>query len=103
MLWIFLILFLGVIGAKYYTAVGSRNLERRLNRVKAALDDAWRKLKTEREKQAEFVDQEELAVLRVRFMKELIEDIQIRLSTNADHRSEPKEVKAEISGGVMRF
>ena len=34
MFWLFIILFIAVIGAKYYTALGRRNLERRLNRVK---------------------------------------------------------------------
>ena len=48
MFWIFLFMFVGVIGAKYYTAIGTRNLERRLNRVKAGLDKARQALRQER-------------------------------------------------------
>lgn len=101
MFWIFVLLFFLVIGAKYYTAIGSRNLERRLNRVKAALEDARRRLKGERERQSAIAVEMELAELRVRYMKELIMDLQLRLSRPAQ---DVKSLREEaVAAAVVRF
>ena len=106
MFWIFLILFIAVIGAKYYTAIGTRNLERRLNRVKDDLEAAKQSLRDELQKQTEIGTQEELNEQRVRYMKELIHDIQIRLSQGGEEHEKqagPPESKDEIAAAVMRF
>lgn len=107
MFWIFLILFLAVIGAKYYTAVGTRNLERRLNKVKDDLEAARQRLREERQKQSDIAEEEEHSELRVRYMKELIHDIQIRLTQTQENREEfiasQMEPKDEIATSVMRF
>ena len=95
MLWAVLA-FLGVGAVKYYTALGSRNLERRLNRVKSELDDARERLKAAREKQAGATEGEEEETLRVRYMKEMIDDIKVRLSTRDDSEQRSEEKKEEI-------
>lgn len=100
MFWVFIILFLLVIGAKYYTAVGTRNLERRLHRVKTTLEGSRNRLREERERQASVAVQVELTELRVRYMKELMQDIQIRLAQSS---VQPRSVKEEIASAVMRF
>ncbi len=102
MFWIFLLMFIGVIGAKYYTAIGTRNLERRLNRVKAGLEKARQELRQEREKQTRVAADEELAEMRVRFMKELMQDLQIRLTGGGVSQKEFVR-KDEIAAAVMRF
>jgi hypothetical protein len=102
MFWIFLLMFMGVIGAKYYTAIGTRNLERRLNRVKAGLEKARQELRQEREKQTRVSADEELAEMRVRFMKELMQDLQIRLTGGGVSQKEFVR-KDEIAAAVMRF
>ncbi|MDP6037874.1 MAG: hypothetical protein QGG64_04940 [Candidatus Latescibacteria bacterium] len=103
--WIFIILFLAVIGAKYYTALGTRNLERRLNRVKDDLEAARKRLREERERQEHIGGEEELDELRVRYMKELINDIQIRLTQGgeSDHQTAGKTDSSDIAAAVMRF
>ncbi len=95
-------MFMGVIGAKYYTAIGTRNLERRLNRVKAGLEKARQELRQEREKQTRVSADEELAEMRVRFMKELMQDLQIRLTGGGVSQKEFVR-KDEIAAAVMRF
>ncbi|MDA0709066.1 MAG: hypothetical protein O3B73_02510 [bacterium] len=102
MFWIFLMMFSGVIGAKYFTAVGTRNLERRLNRVKAGLTKARADLKREHDRQAQIGADEEMAEMRVRFMKELMQDLQIRLSGGGIQTKE-KNIKDDIAAAVMRF
>lgn len=100
MFWVFVILFLLVVGAKYFTAIGTRNLERRLNRVKSALEGARNRLRAERERQAGVATQVELTELRVRYMKELIQDLNLRL---AQSTQETRSLKDEIAAAVMRF
>ena len=93
MLWAVLAL-LGVVAVKYYTALGSRNLERRLNRVKSELDDARERLKVAREKQTGATEDEEEETLRMRYMKEMIDDILMRVGARDDNEQR-KEVKKE--------
>ena len=95
MLWAVLA-FLGVGAVKYYTALGSRNLERRLNRVKSELDDARGRLKAAREKQINATEGEEEETLRLRYMKEMIDDIKARLSEREVNEPRPEEKKEEI-------
>ena len=105
MFWIFILLFLAVIGAKYYTAVGTRNLERRLNRIKGDLEDARQRQREEHKRQEHIAGQEELDELRVRYMKELIHDIQIRLTQSDDigYRTAEQADSSDIAAAVMRF
>lgn len=103
MFWVFLFMFAGVIGAKYFTAIGTRNLERRLNRVKAGLDKARQALNQEREKQTSVASDEEMAEMRVRFMKELMQDLQIRLTGGGNMEQQEMVVKDDIAAAVMRF
>jgi hypothetical protein len=102
MFWIFLFMFSGVIGAKYFTAIGTRNLERRLNRVKAGLEKSRQELREERDKQTRVSSDEELAEMRVRFMKELMQDLQIRLTGGGVPHKEFVR-KDEIAAAVLRF
>lgn len=92
MLW--LALGLCVVGAKYYTALGGRRLERRLNRVKADLEQARQRLKEQKEKETLAAAEEEVVELRLRYMKELMEDIKVRLS----QREERPAVAGEAEG-----
>lgn len=71
-----------VVGVKYYTAVGQRNLERRLMRTRRTLDEARQSLRDAKEKRATVGMDEELAVMRLQYMKEKIEDLKIQLTTN---------------------
>ncbi len=97
MIWLLFALAAGVIGAKYYTTLGHRKLERRLNRVKSDLEKARRRLKEEHEREKSIAQDEEIAELRLRYMKELIEDLHLRLNTSDnDRRAEEKEEVAPL-------
>jgi hypothetical protein len=103
MFWIFLVMFAGVIGAKYFTALGTRNLERRLNRVKAGLDKSRQALDQERQKQTSVASDEEMAEMQVRFMKELMQDLQMRLTGGGGMEQQEVSLKDDIAAAVMRF
>ncbi len=103
MFWVFILLFLGVIGAKYYTALGTRNLERRLNRVKNELERARSRLREEHQKQSNASHQEESQELQVRYMRELIQDIQIRLSQSVEEQPKKADARDEVAASMMRF
>ncbi len=75
---------LGAIFTKYYTAVGSRKLHRRINNVKLDLEHARRRLKEVREQEYGISQDEEVVIQRVRYTKELIDDLRIRLTTSED-------------------
>ena len=90
---IYLVVLLGliVIGVKYYTAVGGRRLERRLNRVRADLEKARARLRGERERQEEIRAEEEEVELRLRYMREIMEDLEHRMT--GPHPEEKKAVE----------
>ena len=96
MIWLLFCLAIGVIGAKYYTAVGGRKLERRLNRVKSDLERTRHSLKEERAKEEAMAEDEEKAVLRLRYMKELIEDLHARMNSSDLYESAEKEEVAPM-------
>ena len=73
---------LGVVFTKYYTAVGSRKLHRRINKVKLDLEHVRRRLKEVRQEQHNMSHDEEEVLQRVRYTKELIDDLRIRLSSS---------------------
>ena len=95
---IYLVVLLGlvVVAVKYYTAVGGRRLERRLNRVRSDLETARRRLRAEREKQEEIRAEEEVAELRLRYMREIIEDIEQRLTGPVAAEKSVVEEKEDI-------
>ena len=102
MIWVLIALSV-VVGVKYYTALGGRNLERRLGKVRGDLESARQQLRSVREKEGEVADEEAMAVLRVRYMKELIEDLRIRLASS-DEDDEMQQKKAEAApAALMRF
>ena len=68
-----------VVGMKFFTATKMRDLERRLNRVKDELHKRKTEFDSAKSHQSKIVSEEELHSERIRFMKELIQDIQIRL------------------------
>jgi hypothetical protein len=94
-LWAFLGML--VVGVKYYTALGKRGLDRRLIRVRDDLEKSRQRLREEREKQTSATLEEELMVSRVQYMKEMIEDIDHRLSSrDGDSRMAEKEEAAVL-------
>jgi hypothetical protein len=78
---------LGVIFTKYYTAVGSRKLLHRINQVKLDLEHDRRRLKEVRKEGHDIAHDEEGVVQRVRYTKDLIDDLRIRLA-RADEEAE---------------
>ena len=82
-LWVFMSLAM-VVGMKYYTALQMRNLETRLNKVKDGLQEKKQEL-NQAMKQQDAVQADEAAQLeRIRSMKEIIQDIQLRLQGKGD-------------------
>jgi len=84
---------LAVVGVKYYTAVGARNLERRLMDTRRDLDEARKALKETKAHRATVKDDEELAIMRLQYMKEKIDDLKIQLTTS--HEPEGIVIKDE--------
>ena len=83
-----LVSLLMVVGVKYFTATKMRDLERRLNRVKEGLQTKKEEFQTVLSRQEEIQQEEELSSERIRFMKELIHDIGIRLQTSDEGQNE---------------
>ena len=79
---------IAVLSSKYYTAVGSRKLHHRINKVKLDLEHARHRLKEVREEEYETSRAEELAIQRLRFAKEIIDDLRLRLTLS----DEPEQV-----------
>ena len=71
----------GVFVIKYYTSVEMRKLERRLERVKEDLTQVKSKLTEAQKNTSEVRDEEDSHEERVRRIKETIEDLEIRLTT----------------------
>ena len=78
---------LGVIFVKYYTSVGSRKLHHRINKVKYDLITTRRRLKEVRGEGYDIAQEEELAIQRVRYMKEMIDDLHLRIAMNSEESS----------------
>ncbi len=91
---------IAVLFAKYYTSVGSRKLHRRINKVKLDLEQSRRRLKEVREGEYDITRDEELMIQRLRFAKEIIDDLQLRL-TLADEPEPP--VIIEPKGVAVHF
>lgn len=86
-LWM-LVSLLMVVGVKYFTATKMRDLERRLNRAKEGLQTKKEEYQSVLAQQEEVQTEEELHSERIRFMKELINDIGIRLQTSDEDQNE---------------
>ena len=91
---------IAVLFSKYYTAVGSRKLHRRINKVKLDLEHSRNRLKEVREEEYDTARAEELAIQRLRFAKEIIDDLQLRLTLSDD--SEPVVI-ADSKGMAVHF
>ena len=85
---------IAVIFTKYYTSVGSRKLHHRINTVKSDLLNARQRLKDVRETEYDTTRDEEHDIQRVRFAKEVIDELQLRLTLASD----PEPIKLENSG-----
>ena len=66
------------------------------------MEAARKRLREERERQEHIGGEEELDELRVRYMKELINDIQIRLTQGgeSDHQTAGKTDSSDIAAAV---
>ena len=80
-----------VVGVKYYTSLQMRNLEHRLNVVKDSLHEVKEMYSEAQTKQEEASEQEGHHEERIRSMKEIIQDIQMRL-TSSDKPEETEPV-----------
>ena len=81
---------LAVVLVKYYTAMEMRKLEARLDAAKSDLEQYRKRLQDAQEVLFFFCKQKTAYEIRLRFMKELIEDLDMRLM-----RVESPEVKNE--------
>jgi hypothetical protein len=91
---------IAVLFMKYYTSVGSRKLHRRINKVKLDLENARHRLKEVRESEYDIAQSEETTIQRVQSAKEIIVDLQLRL-TLADDSNQP--VMVENMGVAIHF
>ena len=64
---------------KYYTSIGKRKLEERLTRVKTALVDARKKLRSAQNEQAGVTEEMDEMEERIRRMKEREDDLGLRM------------------------
>ena len=90
--WVITILVI-VVGVKYYTANEMRKLERRLGNVKEDLRSAKERLREVEKKQDAIKSEETEFEGRVSRTKEVIEDIQMRMSAK-EEAPEPEDVGA---------
>ena len=100
MVWM-LVMVVVVIGIKYYTATRMRDLERRLNEVKDGLHEKKQELDRAMGRQAEVQTEEDHGSERIRSMKELINDIQIRLTTADEPESSELVIDSGSPPGIM--
>lgn len=77
-----LVSFAAVVGVKYYTSMGMRALERRLRGVQQDLDTIKKQRKDKEAEQQGAVGEEDSYEQRIRNMKEIISDLEYRLTTS---------------------
>lgn len=77
-----------VVGVKYYTSVEMRKLERRLETVKNGLQQMKDRLQAAQDRQKSVESEETMFVERLRVMKEIIQDIQFRLTTTDEFETQ---------------
>jgi len=78
----------GVVGMKYYTSMGMRKLERRLRGVQQDLDKVKSQRKEKEEEQKAMAVEEDLCEERIRSMKDIINDLEYRLTTSKEEEAE---------------
>ena len=71
--------------------------------MKHELDQARSRLREEHQKQSDASHQEESQELQVRYMRELIQDIQIRLSQGVEEQPKKADVRDDVAAFMMRF
>ena len=81
--------FAGVVGVKYYTSMGMRALERRLRGVQMDLDKVKGQRRDKEEEAKEMAAEEEKCEQRIRSMKDIINDLEYRLTTSKEEEEEP--------------
>ena len=89
MLFLLIVAFSGVVGVKYYTSMGMRKLERRLRGVQYDLDKVKKERREKEDEQNEMSDEEEKCEERIRSMKDIINDLEYRLTTSKEEEQEP--------------
>lgn len=78
-IWVIVALFF-VVGVKYYTSREMANLERRLHAVKSALHSKKQEFDDVQSKQTEIKKTEDEMEQRIKHMKEIIQDVNVRLT-----------------------
>jgi septal ring factor EnvC (AmiA/AmiB activator) len=89
LLFLLIVAFSGVVGVKYYTSMGMRKLERRLRGVQYDLDKVKKERREKEDEQNEMSDEEEKCEERIRSMKDIINDLEYRLTTSKEEEQEP--------------
>ncbi|MFT5366576.1 MAG: ASC-1-like (ASCH) protein [Candidatus Latescibacterota bacterium] len=79
-----LVALLMVVGVKYYTSLEMRKLERRLETVKNGLQQVKERLHDAQMRQKEVQSEESNFGDRMQTMKEIINDLQFRMSNSDD-------------------
>ncbi len=92
MFWVVVAL-VSVVVVKYYTSIGKRKLEERLTRVKTALVDARKKLRSAQNEQAGVTEEMDEMEERIRRMKEIMDDLGLRMQSK--EQPEEREEKME--------
>ena len=92
-IWVIVALLI-VVGVKYYTSREMANLERRLHAVKVALHNKKQELDTVQVRQEETQQAEVAMEDRIKHMKEIIQDVNIRL-TQTDVSSETRSITVQ--------
>ena len=77
-----LVMFVLVLGIKYFTSQEMRKLERRLHAVQEGFKSIKDDFKLAQKRQDETKAEETISEERIRAMKELIQDINVRLTTS---------------------
>lgn len=74
-----------VVGVKYYTSLEMRKLERRLETVKNGLQQVKDRLQSAQDRLRSVESEETMFEERMKVMKEIIQDIQFRMTTSDDY------------------
>ena len=88
MFYLFLLCFAGVVGVKYYTSMGMSALEKRLREVQRALDRVKVQRKETEDAQKSMSGEELSCEERIRSMKDIIQDLEYRLTTAKEEEKE---------------
>lgn len=83
-----LVALVAVVGVKYYTSMGMRKLERRLRGVQADLDKVKVQRKEKEDEKKEMSGEEDKFEERIRSMKDIINDLEYRLTTSREETEE---------------